>query len=128
MAKDFLVSGVFRGYKARNELTEIQYLQIEKIKREHTPIKAKPMKVWCLNFLSVWIRQMNRVQENNYLLIHKLFEFAVEWIPGSRSNSQKLSSVQKLTCITAIADKKIIRVFCMSGILCSPPQSAVQIK
>ena len=29
MTKDFLVSGVFRGYKARNELTEIQYLQIE---------------------------------------------------------------------------------------------------
>ena len=32
-----------------------------------------------------------------------------------------LSSVQKLTCITAIADKKIISVFCVSGVLCSLP-------
>ena len=41
---------------------------------------------------------------------------------------QKLSSVQKITCITAIADKKIIRVFCVSVLLYSPPQSAFQIK
>ena len=33
---------------------------------------------------------------------------------------QKLSSVQKITHVTAIADKKIISVFCVSGILCSP--------
>ena len=41
---------------------------------------------------------------------------------------EKLFSVQKVTCITVIADKKLICLFCASGVLCSPPQSAVQIK
>ena len=41
---------------------------------------------------------------------------------------QKLSSNEKFACITAIADKKIISVFCVSGVLCSAPQFAVQIK
>ena len=35
---------------------------------------------------------------------------------------QKLSSIQKITCITAIADKKI-SLLCVSGVLCFPPQS-----
>ena len=34
---------------------------------------------------------------------------------------QKLSAVKKITWITAIADKKIISIFCVSGILYSPP-------
>ena len=41
---------------------------------------------------------------------------------------KKVSPVQKITCITAIADKKIISVFCVTGVLCSPPQSATEIK
>ena len=41
---------------------------------------------------------------------------------------QKLSSVQKITYITAIADKKIISLFCVSRVLCSPSQSAAQVK
>ena len=41
---------------------------------------------------------------------------------------QKLPLVQKITCITAIADKKIISLFCVSEVLCSPPQPTVQIK
>ena len=42
---------------------------------------------------------------------------------------QKLSSFEKIICITAIADKKIITVFFISGV-CAPylPQSSVQIK
>ena len=46
--------------------------------------------------------------------MYKLFEFAVEWIPAIR-NKAELSSVQKITFITAIADKKIISVFYVSG-------------
>ena len=44
--------------------------------------------------------------------MYKLFEFAVEWIPAIR-NKAELSSIQKITFITAIADKKIITVFCV---------------
>ena len=46
--------------------------------------------------------------------MYKLFEFAVESIPAIR-NKAKLSSVQKITCITAMTDEKIISVFCVPG-------------
>ena len=45
--------------------------------------------------------------------MYKLFEFVVEWIPAIR-NKAELFSVQKITFITAIAEKKIISVFCVS--------------
>ena len=45
--------------------------------------------------------------------MYNLFEFAVEWIPAIRSKSE-LSSVQKITWIPAMADKKIISVFCIT--------------
>ena len=41
---------------------------------------------------------------------------------------QKLSSVQKMNCITGIANKKVISVFYVSGVLCSWLQSAIQTK
>ena len=41
---------------------------------------------------------------------------------------QKLSLVQNITHFTAIANKKTISAFCVSGVLCSPPESAVQIE
>ena len=41
---------------------------------------------------------------------------------------QKLSPVQKITSITATADKKIISVFCVFKVLSSPLQSAAQIE
>ena len=63
--------------------------------------------------------------EDNYLLVYKLFEFAVSEFFQSEIK-QKISSVQNITCITATNDKKIISVFRVSGVLCSPPQSAVQ--
>ena len=63
--------------------------------------------------------------ENNYLLIYELFEFAVEWLPATE-RKQKLRSVQKITCITVIADKKI-SLFCVSGALCFLPQPTVEI-
>ena len=41
---------------------------------------------------------------------------------------QKLSLVQNITYFTAIVNKKTISAFCVSGVLCFPPESAVQIK
>ena len=48
------------------------------------------------------------------MLVGKLFEVAVEWIPANRNKAE--TSVQKITYITAISDKKIISVFCVSGV------------
>ena len=48
---------------------------------------------------------------------------------GQLEIKQKLSLVQKFTCIIAIADKKIIQVYSLClWVLCSLRRSAVQIK
>ena len=54
------------------------------------------------------------------MFVYAVLEFAVEWIPGVKKKKQKLSSVQKTACITAIANKEMIIVFCISGVLCRP--------
>ena len=48
----------------------------------------------------------------------KLFEFAVEWITATEIK-HKLLSVQKITFITAIADKKIISAVCVFAVFWS---------
>ena len=74
---------------------------------------------------------MNKVHfmgiENDYLLFNKLLSLQLNEFPQSEVK-QKFSSIQKITYITAIADKKIISVFCVSMVFYSPPQPAVQIK
>ena len=40
---------------------------------------------------------------------------------------QRLSSVQKITYTIALADKNIVSVFCVSGVLCSPSQFVLQL-
>ena len=56
------------------------------------------------------------IYEYGYRIVYKLFESAAEWIPAIR-NKADLSSVQKFNCVTAIADKEIISIFCLSGVL-----------
>ena len=63
---------------------------------------------------------------NNYLFVYKLFGFALEWIPAIRNKTEIIFSSKY--DITAIADKKIVSAFCVSEVLHSPSQSAVQIK
>ena len=79
------------------------------------------MKVWCLIVLFVRIRQMNKANLMGYrkkffkiFLSLQLNEFLESEI------RQKLSSVQKIACINAITDKKIITLLDVSGMLCSP--------
>ena len=48
--------------------------------------------------------------ENNYLHVYRFFEFAVEWIPAVRNKAEII-----FTRITAIADKKLISLLCVSG-------------
>ena len=61
------------------------------------------------------------------MLVCKLSEFAVEWIPAIKNKAEIIFN-SKSTCITAINDTKIISIFCESGVLGSLPKSAVQIK
>ena len=60
------------------------------------------------------------------MFVYKLSEFTVEWIPSVRNKAGTVLSSKSHLHITATADKKIMSVFCVSGVLCSPPQSAVQ--
>ena len=110
-----------------SSLTEIRYLQIKPSEKGTHTNDNMMLEVFCLNGFVRWTKCIWWTKENNYLLACKLFEFAVEWIPATRIK-QKLSSVQKITRIIAIADKKIISVFCVSGVLRSAPQYFVQIK
>ena len=104
-------------------LTEIEYLQIKPSKREHIP-----MKVWCLKFFIC----ANSSDEKSGLdgLICSFISFLSLQLNEFLQSEieQKLSSIQKFTCVTAIANKKITRVFSVSGLLYSLPQSAVEIK
>ena len=85
------------------------------------------LKMFYLHGFIRWTKCIWCVIENNYLLVNRIFEFAVEF---HESNiKQTLSPVQKITCITATGDKKIIiSLFCVSGVLCSLPQAAAPIK
>ena len=85
-----------------------------------------PTKVWCLKrFICA-----DLPDEQVALIISSLISFlslqSNEFLQSEIK--QKFILVPKITCITAIADKKIINVFCASEVLYSPPQSAVQIK
>ena len=114
-------------FKTRCVFIKIQYLQIEPSEKGTYTSESMILQIFYLNGFVRWTKCIWWAIENNNLLVYKLFEFAVEWFQQSEIK-QKLSLVQKITCITAIANKKIISVFCVSGVLCSPPQSAVQIR
>ena len=43
-------------------------------------------------------------------------------------NNAEIIFTSKMTWITAIAGTETISVLCVSGVLCSPPQTTVQIK
>ena len=61
------------------------------------------------------------------MLVYKFFQFAVEWILTIRNKAEIIFSL-KNHMHTGITDKELITVFCVSGVFCSPPQSAIQIK
>ena len=62
------------------------------------------------------------------MFVYKLSEFTVEWIPSVRNKAGTVLSSKSHLYITTTADKKIMSAFSVSGVLCSPPQSAVQVK
>ena len=102
-------------------LQELSICKLNQVKRE-----LKPMKVWCLKCFIC----NNLSDEQSALDV--LWKIIICWFISFLSLQlneflqseikQKLSSVQKITCITAIADNKIISVVYVSWVPCSPPQ------
>ena len=70
---------------------------------------------------------MNKVHLMSYLLVYKLFEFAVERNPAIRNKTETIL-ISKNHLHTAMTEKKIIRVFCVSVVLHFPHQPTIQIK
>ena len=110
-----------------SSLTEFSICKLSKMKRQHIP-----MKVWWLKYFvcaDSWDEQSayDRLEK---ITVGSFISFFSLYLNGFLQSEiqQKLSSFQKITCITAIADNKIISALCVSGVLCSSPQSAAQIK
>ena len=101
-----------------SSLTEIQHLQWRQVEREHIPIK-----IW---HLKCFICKDSSDDQSAFDGL-KFFEFAVEWIPAIKNKIEIIFS-SKNYFYDCIADKKKGSIFYVSGVLCSPPQSGVQIK
>ena len=101
-----------------SSLTEIQHLQLRQVEREHIP-----MKMW---HLKCFICKDSSDDQSAFDGL-KFFEFAVEWIPAIKNKIEIIFS-SKNYFYDCIADKKKGSIFYVSGVLCSPPQSGVQIK
>ena len=81
-------------------------------------------------YLHGFVRSTKRIwwdKEINYLLVYKIFGLAVEWILAIRNKAEIIFS-SKNHCITAVTGKKVTSIFCVSGVMCSPPHFAVQIE
>ena len=77
------------------------------------------LKMFYMREFVRWTKCIWWAIENHYLHVYKFFEFVVNEFLQSEI-TQKLSSVQKIICITAIADEKIRSLFRVSGLLFSP--------
>ena len=108
-------------------ITEIHYLQIEPGGKGTHVNESMMLKMFYLYEFVRWAKCIWWTIVNNYFLVYKLFELAVEWIPLIRIK-KKLFLAHKIIYITAVADKKMISVFSVSEVLYSQPQSTIQIK
>ena len=73
-------------------LAEIQYCQIEPSKKRSHPNESMILKMFYLYRFVRWTKCTWLFIENNYLLVYKLFEFAVEWIPAIRNKAEIIFS------------------------------------
>ena len=98
-------------------LTEFSICRLNQVKNEHIPMKVRYLQ--C--FLCTDESDKQRTFEGLLKIIICLFMRLNELNEFLQSKiKQKLSSLQKTACITAIADKEMIIVFCISGVLCHP--------
>ena len=92
-----------------------------------TKRKGSTYQVWCFKCFIRWTSAFDGLWK---VIICSLIRFLSLQLNEflELEIKPKLSSVQKIISITAIADQKIISAFCVSRVLCYPPQSAVEIK
>ena len=108
-----------------SSLTEIQYLQIKPgEKRTHTS-ESMMLKMFYLYEFFRWTKYIWWAIENNYLIVYKLVEFAVEWIPAIRNKVKIIFSSKNHL---HYCNCWIVSMFCVSVVLYSLPLSPVQIK
>ena len=116
-------------YLKEKEIKKLSICRFNQVKRNIYQWKYDAQNVSSILYGFVrWTNCIWWAIENNYLLVYILFEFAIEWIPAIR-NKTELSSVQKITCIIAIADKTCKYILCIWDIILpAGPFSAGQIK
>ena len=71
-----------------SSLTEIQYLQTEPSEQGTHTNGSMMLKMFYLYGFGRWTKGIWWAIENNYLLIYKRFEFAVEWILAIRDKAE----------------------------------------
>ena len=100
-------------YLKEKEIKKLSICRFNQVKRNIYQWKYDAQNVSSILYGFVrWTNCIWWAIENNYLLVYILFEFAIEWIPAIR-NKTELSSVQKITCIIAIADKTCKYILCL---------------
>ena len=108
-------------------ITEIDYLHLESSERGSETNESMMLKMFYLYGFVWWTKRIWWTIENNYLLVYKLFEFAVWWILTIRNKAEIIfSSKNHLHYCNCWWKNKVYPV-CL-GVLCPPPQSSVQIK
>ena len=103
--------------------------RFNQVKTEHIPMKIYYLKNFVCTDLSDEQSAFDGLQKIVSCLLISFFSLQLNEFLQSEIQ-QTLTSIQKVTCITGIADKKIIiwGIISLSGVLCSPLQFAVQIK
>ena len=71
-----------------SSVTEIQYLQNEPSGKGTHTNKSIMLKMFCVHRFVRWTKCIWWAIKNTYLLVWKLFEFAVEWIPAIKNKAE----------------------------------------
>ena len=110
-----------------SSLTEVQYLQVEPCEKGTHTNESMMLKMFTYSDSPDEQSAFERLQKIIICSFIGFLSLQLNEFLQSKIK-QKLSSVQRITCTTAFADEKILNVFCVSQVLYSPPQSALQIK
>ena len=104
-----------------SSLTKILYLQIQPSEKGIRTNGSIMLSMFYLYGFFRWRKCMWLTIEYNYLLVHKLFEFAVEWISANINKVEIIfgSKYPWHYCITSVNDKKIIIIICIFVVLSS---------